>query len=284
MKKATLTLAFSMFSVFAFAGPEPISSKEIVPPAPAPAPCFSGWYMGFHGAVTWEEGDIDTFAEGEVSETDEGTTFFSDHFARTGDDSRGGFGGFHLGRNFQFGAFMVGLEADISVGSMDKLGDRAAVNIEETDDFDASARVATESDTQLNWYSTLRPRIGYVFMNDRVMAFVTGGLAVGQADAAVHTNVLFDIEGSTGERRLKSFDDDVRTGWTVGGGLEYCLGHNWTLNFTYLYMDLGDKDLRTREFGPVFPGFEDSLEFARGAATSDLHFHIFQAGLSYMFF
>jgi len=32
---------------------------------------------------------------------------------------------------------------------------------------------------------------------------------------------------------------DRRTGWTVGGGVEYALGCGWSIRGEYLYVDLG---------------------------------------------
>src|SRR5437867_1749347 len=51
MKKFTLTLAlFCACGALAYAGPEPLASKEIAP-APMPTSCFEGWYFGIHGGA-----------------------------------------------------------------------------------------------------------------------------------------------------------------------------------------------------------------------------------------
>jgi outer membrane immunogenic protein len=286
MKKTALTLAISStFFGLAFAGPEPLSSKEIVPQPAPPPPCFNGWYIGIHGAVTFEEADNHTFVEGQVSEIEEGTVPFFAEDRGTGDNNRGGFGGVHLGRNFQFGAFVLGLEADISLGTLEKDGGKAFIEVEETLDTDTSLKAVTTSDIQLNWYTTVRPRLGYVFWNDRVMAFATGGFAAGQADFIARTDIAFDLEGNTGRAHLhRNGDEDVRTGWTVGGGFEFCVAHNVLLNLMYLYIDLGNvHDAETNTFGPINIGVDDSIDFARGRATSDLHYHVFQAGVSFKF-
>ena len=50
MKKfALIFVLLSACCGLAYAGPEPMASKEIAPvPAPAPS-CFEGWYFGVHG-------------------------------------------------------------------------------------------------------------------------------------------------------------------------------------------------------------------------------------------
>jgi outer membrane immunogenic protein len=32
---------------------------------------------------------------------------------------------------------------------------------------------------------------------------------------------------------------NIRTGWTVGGGLAYAFAHNWTAKVEYLFADMG---------------------------------------------
>ncbi len=34
----------------------------------------------------------------------------------------------------------------------------------------------------------------------------------------------------------------TNTGWTIGGGLEYMLGTNWTIKAEYLHFDFGNHD------------------------------------------
>ncbi|SRR6266446_1851420 len=281
MKKTALTFAISfLISSIAFAGSE---AKEIVPQPVAPAPCFDGWYFGFHAGGVFEQGsNHDTFTQALVSEREEGTTFFFDAGRDSGDDQWGGEGGVQVGRNFQRGSFVFGLEADFSGSLMGKNGGSAHAFANETLDDDAFARAGTTTTTTLNWYTTVRPRLGYVFWNDRVMAFATGGLAVGQADFDIHTNLEFVNESPTERAHLlRNGDEDPQVGWTVGGGLEFCVTPHVLLTLTYLYVDLGERDVRTH-FGPIFSE-DDRIDFVRGRATSDLTYHVIQGGVSFKF-
>jgi outer membrane immunogenic protein len=77
-------------------------------------------------------------------------------------------------------------------------------------------------ETRNNWLGTARGRIGYAF--DRILPYVTGGLAVG--------NVKNSISG---------FGDSSTTkaGYALGGGVEAALAGPWTAKVEYLYADLG---------------------------------------------
>ena len=87
----------------------------------------------------------------------------------------------------------------------------------------ANAACPTGCETRNNWLGTVRGRVGYAF--DRVMPYVTGGLAVGDIEA--------NQPGFAGV-------SDTNVGWTVGGGIEAAIASNWTAKLEYLYVDLGD--------------------------------------------
>ena len=69
----------------------------------------------------------------------------------------------------------------------------------------------TGCQTKNNWLGTARGRVGYAW--DRVMPYVTGGLAVGDIEA--------NQSGFAGVH-------DTKAGWAAGGGVEAALAGNWT--------------------------------------------------------
>ena len=78
--------------------------------------------------------------------------------------------------------------------------------------------------------------------------------------------------GACGPDLGRGSSSDFRLGWTVGGGVEYCLSSHWSTKIEYLYFDLeNDKfdfhDLQGR-----------SLPF-----DTETDGHIFRAGLNYRF-
>ena len=196
---------------------------------------------------------------------------FSDEGGGTGDDQWGGEGGVQGGLNFQRGSFVFGLEADFSGSMMENDGGKAIAFANETSDNDTFVRARTTAITAFNWYMTARPRLGYVVWKDRVMAFATGGLAVGQTDLHIRTDIRFGLDTN----------HDPSIGWTSGGGLEFCLSPHVNLTLTYLYIDVGGLAAHTH-YGPITEG-DDSLDFVKGRATSDLSHHVIQGGVSFKF-
>src|SRR5260370_2407322 len=74
------------------------------------------------------------------------------------------------------------------------------------------------------------------------MVFATGGGAVGLTEVSESTAVVASTaEGGTTSTFLTKNTNNIRGGWTGGGGIDFCLSQHWMLNFTYLYVDLGDE-------------------------------------------
>lgn len=80
----------------------------------------------------------------------------------------------------------------------------------------------------------VRGRLGYAM--DRALLYVAGGVAFGN----VETNYLFPVVAAPGYSTTFS-----RTGWTIGGGLEYAIWDNWIGRVEYRYTDLGSNNIRT---------------------------------------
>jgi outer membrane immunogenic protein len=71
----------------------------------------------------------------------------------------------------------------------------------------------------------------------------------------------------------------VKTGWTVGGGLEWMLATNWTLKAEYLYVDF-----RSSFAVPTANIPAPNLIFSQTMLVdADLRAHIARVGLNYKF-
>ena len=146
-----------------------------------------------------------------------------------------------VGYNHQIGSWVFGLEGD---------WDWADIK-------DSSACGAFSCETKNSWIATARGRVGYAF--DRWLPYFTGGAAFGKVEAN-STNPA--APGAS----------DTRTGWTVGGGVEYAFLANWSAKIEYLYVDLGSFDCNAGCSG------------AAGVASSvDYKTNIIRAGLNYKF-
>jgi len=176
---------------------------------------WSGAYVGLQAGYSKNHQDYASLGYGEEA----GDNYFIH-------DSVSAFvGGGHAGYNVQRGRFVYGVEGDIEYDStdnsvefpMDLWGYHAKTGLQ------GSARV----------------RLGYAF--DRSLIYATAGLAVGEFSFKEFCDWCSPPEVS------RSWDQ-VRVGWTVGGGLQYALNDRWSVRTEYRYTDFGKQTEDVSEF------------------------------------
>ena len=285
MKKLTLTCTMLCAAcALTFGGPEKMQSsgKEMAPAPVVATSCFEGWYFGIHGGAT-----LSNFSMGESADEqslgarNDGTGFVQANQSSSGGDGASLQGGLHAGYNWQRGKWVFGLEGDISATALDQ-NDTAVASTFLPNNTDRAFTTAVQAKSTVDWYSTLRPRIGYTF-TDRVMLFVTGGLAFGEADLREQTAMFAFRDEDPSIDRRSGFDEDrgIKFGWTAGAGIDFCLTQHITLNFTYLYTDLEDSHAGS-DISFVSDSIRRSFD-VHTTASSDNAFHVFQGGLSFKF-
>jgi outer membrane immunogenic protein len=184
------------FGLLAMAAAMPASAADL-PRSSVPyrAPSYlsgfnwTGFYVGINGGGAWGGSDWDGYA--------------------VTNNPKGGLIGVTAGYNWQGAGspWVFGLEGDIGWAFInDSVVCGAGVNCQ----------------TKNNWLGTVRGRVGYAF--DRIMPYVTAGLAVGDIEANVTA-----APGSS----------STNAGWTIGAGVEGSIYANWTAKAEYLYADLG---------------------------------------------
>ena len=205
MKKILLSAtALVALSATAFAADLP--SRVAAPSMAPPVFTWTGLYVGASVGIA-KSSATDTEYVDFVDSTSTAWTVAS--------AANGVTGGVNVGYNWQTGALVFGLEADI-----------AALNNSSTV-VDTASNVEKHAISSLG---TVRARAGYAI--DRALLYVTGGLAYGyQKDS------LF--EGSPYYGSVSGW----KTGWTLGGGIEYAITPNWTVRAEALYVDLGKKSV-----------------------------------------
>ena len=222
MRRVLLTtislLAFTATAALAADLPRRMPAK-----APAMVPVgynWTGFYLGINGGYGWGRSSWDAFA--------------------TSTDVSGGMAGLTAGYNWQAmgSPWVFGLEGDIDWSNIKG----SFVN----------AACPTGCQTQNNWLGTVRGRVGYAW--DRVMPYITGGLAVGDIEATQ--------AGLAGVH-------DTNVGWTAGAGIEAALAGNWTAKLEYLHIDLGHINCGVTACAP--------------AASVGFHTDQVRAGVNYRF-
>jgi outer membrane immunogenic protein len=224
-------VALGLGTPAAFAAERPVPRAPAYAPAPAPAYyTWSGCYVGASAGTS----------NGSSQHFDGAGVAITNSF-----DLSGFIGGGQLGCNWQFGAWVIGIE-----------GDGSAVN-KSGQGFEL-ARPTWISETQERWFVTARGRLGMTWW-DKTMLYVTGGGAWAKIDASEWNTVNPILTGRQ--------ESTTRSGWTVGGGAEYALGYGWSVKGEFLYADFGTYNT-------------SSLDRSRQVQVKD---YIWRAGMNYKF-
>jgi outer membrane immunogenic protein len=240
------------------------------PPPPVPVYTWSGCYVG--GSAGYSTGHSQHFATegstfnapGTVGNVIPAGTSITDKF-----DLSGFIGGFQGGCNWQWGVWVFGIEGDGS--ATNKSGQAPEIPLTGLPGGAGSANWVSE--TQERWLVTARGRIGlsgWGWWGDRTLVYATGGAAWAKIDAsewAFLTNGRGPI--ITGHQ-----ESNTRSGWTVGGGIEYAVGYGWSVKSEFLYVKF--EDYTTFTTGPFAVGNVSPREVK-------LEDYIWRAGLNYKF-
>jgi outer membrane immunogenic protein len=232
-RKILLTSVGAMALVGSAASAADLPYRPAPPVYLPPPPIFSwtGFYLGGQAGYAWarDNGSINnpaplTIPAVVATAAAFGIALPSTVFLPFSANPDGVIGGAHVGYNLQFNQWVVGLE-----GSVD------GTNLSKTVFAGAfcplfCGNVTTKAEIQ----GSIRARAGIAF--DRILIYGTGGAAFAGIKNFYNTNIttpalpggpLFDSVSKT------------RSGWTVGGGIEYAVTNNWSVGAEYRYSDFG---------------------------------------------
>ncbi len=117
------------------------------------------------------------------------------------EDATGVLGGVQIGFNKQLGTFVLGLETDFDITSIEKTTNGVT--------------------TKLPWFGTTRGRLGFL-VNPALLIYGTGGVAYGRAEVSV-PGASVKIPG---------------VGWAAGAGLQWAFSPQWSIGAEYLHIEL----------------------------------------------
>jgi outer membrane immunogenic protein len=235
--KAIATAAFAAIAVSSVA-----SAADMAPVYTKAPPLVEVWtwdkfYIGLNGGYSWGRSDTSgTFYNNltgvQVSPT-ESSVIHLDGWV---------FGG-QIGKNWQYGNWVVGLEADGQWTG--EKGDRGFTCVGTlgglcnsiTGGPGAGVAPTTTFNQSIDWFVTLRPRVG-MLVTPSALLYVTGGLAVGGIET---DGVISGFAAAPAVPVSAAWShDETKFGWVIGAGLEARLGGNWTGKIEGLYMDFGN--------------------------------------------
>jgi outer membrane immunogenic protein len=282
-------LALTAFAAPAFAADMALYSK-------APPPAYFGWggyYAGVnlgYGVGTDPTTETTTAGAG-ILIVPAGTPLYGgpQHFDMA---HRGWNGGGQIGYNWQIGpTWVLGAETDIqgnAGGHTQNCVQACNTPTAVTNSFLGvlfPAVLNTDSvSSSIDWFGTVRGRIG--FTTGPALLYFTGGFAYGDVNrsgSVSGTSIAALGGGGPVNAYSGSFSNSsIKTGWTVGAGMEARLFGNWSMKAEYLYIDLGSV---TDTFSTVYSTSAFPAQTGRVAATrsvtTEADEHVFRVGLNY---
>jgi outer membrane immunogenic protein len=184
-----------------------LPSRKEAPVYIAPAPVYSwtGFYVGAEFGGQWGQN------AGSVV-----TNNFNATLASTGTyNTSGVIGGGLVGYNYQINQFVLGVEGDLTGSS--------------NQGRFTSPNGFISQNTQYGFGAGLRGRLGFAM--DRTLIYATGGWAYETIDQSYGNPLVNNI--------LQQKISTDRSGYTVGGGVEYAFSPNWSGRLEYRYTDYG---------------------------------------------
>jgi outer membrane immunogenic protein len=133
------------------------------------------------------------------------------------------------------------------------------------------------SSVALGWDASLRARLGFLVM-PQVLLYGTGGVAWQELKASAtcqHSGADPICLNVAGNPFATATNSTVRTGWTLGGGVETVLYGNWLVRGEYRFADFGTWN---NTLNLSVPGAGDSVQLNLRAVT-----HTGTVGLAYKF-
>jgi len=255
----------------------PASAADLpVKAKPVPVYSWTGWYGGVNAGYGWQDKNADYtgdyFADPVTNIGGGAGTVFSDelvtsslHAGDAADNhpayrqplrASGFTGGAQFGYNWQIErSWVAGFEADLQYA--DTKGN-ALFNAPD----EGGVTLSAASSHRLDWFGTVRGRIGYL-LSDRLLAFGTGGFAYGgtkaQAAIAIIGPLGWNVDAGFATSIvcpgfttcLAGSSSQTSVGWTAGGGLEYAVLPNVTIKAEYLHMDLGHQNVKLTVQSPA---------------------------------
>jgi outer membrane immunogenic protein len=204
----------------------PARQARVDVPVAAYAPRWDGVYFGLSGGGAWGRSD------GAVNVSSATLALFPPVLPTidAGGTNRIKFGGALLGAqvgyNFAIGdRFVLGAESDLSWTNLSGAVSTGGIVPIFNGPFSFNQSVRAD------WLATLRGRAGFAPFND-FLVYATGGLAAARIRAAS------DFADSFNEYEFYR-NSATRLGWTVGAGLEYAIGPNWSAKLEYLHSEFG---------------------------------------------
>ncbi|MGC8491703.1 MAG: outer membrane protein [Syntrophobacteraceae bacterium] len=203
-----------------------LSGQIVLAADGAPSGNWTGLYAGLHIGNGWGNSDTNFYPLPDAAT-------FGISQAKVNLSPNGAVGGLQVGYSYQMGCWVAGIEADFSGSGMSSSKTVSPILDSTGDPIPDGGALTTHHD--INWFGTLRPRLGYTII-PTVLVYGTAGFAYGNVSSSANTDL-----GPLLPVFYAASSNTTATGWTAGGGIEWAFSKCWTLKAEYLYIDLGSQ-------------------------------------------
>ncbi|MBV9394940.1 MAG: porin family protein [Methylobacteriaceae bacterium] len=255
---------------------------RMAPPAPPPVPVciWCGAYIGVNGGGAFTRSESLLYTE-----TFGGAPFFpaAGGFNEYGPlpSRSGAFGGGQIGINWQWGMFVAGGELDFQGSRIN-----SAVTGTIAPYLGAGTFTSVTTTQRIDYFGTARGRVGIAFggpgwnwgwgptgFGGSVLVYATGGFAYAGVREGFVSNDSFGFTAAT-------LGNNGRTGYTLGGGIEWMFLPNWSIKGEYQYIGLrhGPRAAANEFVGGVGTAFVYS-----NPGNPRIEMHTARVGLNYHF-
>jgi len=227
------------------------------PPAPSPAPLWTGFYAGLNLGGGWgaSGGNSNVWNSSPVTGGNNAVI----NFTAPNNINGGVVGGGQIGYNHQLSSmFVVGAEADFQGTTMGSGSSNNQYALLATVYRNQGALVVGPAggSKTIPWFGTVRGRIGITPIPS-LFIYGTGGFAY----ASVQYSSGF--EQST-----------TQVGWTAGGGVEWMFMPNWSAKAEYLYSDIsGQNSNPWGNYGTSLTNINNNTRWNTVRAGVNYHFN-----------
>ena len=160
-------------------------------------------------------------------------------------DAQGVIGGAHIGYNYQVNQWVIGIEGAVDGTTLSR---SIVSGFSFPSDVSGLSTATVNGTLESGIQGSIRGHLGYAW--DRLLIYGTGGVAFAsftsylQLNGAFPTFVGFNDDGSynfagNGFFAGSSPRSSTRTGWTIGGGVQYAINPHWSVMAEYRYSDFG---------------------------------------------
>ena len=232
MRRGLLAVFVGTLAFAGAASAADLAPSYKAPPGPPPPPfSWTGLYFGGTVGAAWTNADVSLSAVNgaaplfRVTDIPGLNALGSPSLSQTN-----AIFGLKAGYNQQWGAFVLGLEGDVSSFHFSP----TAVSVGTPFiGFGGLARFSTN--VQTSWLATIRGRAG--FARDNWLFYGTGGVAF--ADVKFSNTYMALSPLGAGLEFEAATASQTQVGWAAGAGVDYALYPHVILSAEYLHVDLG---------------------------------------------